>query len=219
MTSRIYSALILLFLSGSMFACSNLEVTEQKSIIESSVQIGAKNWKKVQGEGITLKLPPGFEGGNPSKDINTLEEQLKTVAPDYERKIAILKQNPGAIALLAFDTKKSPQEGVTSINVRPEKLDEELTVKDYLEIAKEQITPAYKIKEEEITAIDGREAGRILAEAEKNNTKIKQLFYVVQDGETFWLVTYSTTSEEFEERLPDFEKSIESMELEAKELS
>ncbi|MGC1245375.1 MAG: hypothetical protein WA865_04110, partial [Spirulinaceae cyanobacterium] len=108
----------------------------------------------------------------------------------------------------------APQQGVTSINVRPEKLDAELTLEDYLEIAKEQITPTYEIEEERVTAIDGHQAGRILAEAQKNGTQIKQLFYVLQDGETFWLVTYSTTAEEFEKRLPDFEKSIQSIKLE-----
>ncbi|MGB3691604.1 MAG: hypothetical protein WA999_02670 [Spirulinaceae cyanobacterium] len=213
MAFRIQSALIFLFLSGSIFACGEAEITKQPQV-NSPSQATEASWQKVQGEGITLNLPPGFAGGNPSTDINVLEEQLKTVAPDYENKIELLKQNPGAVALLAFDTQSAPQQGVTSINVRLEKLDAELTVEDYLEIAKEQISPTYEIEEERVTAIDGRQAGRILAEAQKNGTQIKQLFYVLQDGETFWLVTYSTTAEEFEKRLPDFEKSIQSIKLE-----
>ncbi|MGC1248110.1 MAG: hypothetical protein WA865_17990, partial [Spirulinaceae cyanobacterium] len=126
MAFRIQSALIFLFLSGSIFACGEAEVTKQPQV-NSPSQTTETSWQKVQGEGITLNLPPSFAGGNPSTDINVLEEKLKTIAPDYENKLELLKQNPGAVALLAFDTQSAPQQGVTSINVRPEKLDAELT--------------------------------------------------------------------------------------------
>jgi serine/threonine-protein kinase len=183
--------------------------TEAKTTSGSAVP--EAGWKAIAGEGIVLSLPGNYEGGNPSTDIEKIGEQLKAIAPDYNEKIQALKRNPEAIALIAFDP-QSPSVGtLTNVSITKQKATDGTTVEQYLKSAKEQLTPQYNVVEQKLVSLDQYQAGRMVAEATAGETPIKQLFYVVQDGNIVWLVTYSTTAAEFDQRLPNFEKSIRTL--------
>ena len=38
-------------------------------------------------------------------------------------------------------------------------------------------------------------------------TNGKELMYAIKNGNTFWVITYGTGADEFDQRLPEFEKS------------
>ncbi|MGK7876015.1 MAG: hypothetical protein AB4426_22765 [Xenococcaceae cyanobacterium] len=207
--------LVCLLLLGSIIGCSQTtpEATETTSSIESP-QAG---WKNIVGEGIILSLPQEYEGGNPSKekDIDEIEEILKAINPSYAERFQRIKQNPAAIALLAFDTQSNKTGLLTNVNVTIQKVDEGVTVEKYLERANSQLSSIYKIEEQEVVSIDKYRAGRIVATVEAGKTQIKQLVYTIKNDDTFWVVTYAATADAFNQQLPNFETSIQTFRLQS----
>ncbi|MBE9127939.1 MULTISPECIES: DcrB-related protein [unclassified Coleofasciculus] len=182
-------------------------------IEDAAVAAPEVGWKAIAGEGVTLSLPKHYEGGNPHTDINTIAAKLEKVSPGYSARLEAIKQNPQAIALLAFDPKTANSGFMTNVNITKEKVPTGVTIQQYLEAATQQLVERYEILEQKVVSIDPYQGGRIVAKSTTGETPIQQLFYIVQDGNTFWLVTYSTTVAEFDQRLPTFEQSIATLKL------
>ena len=169
-------------------------------------------WKVIQGKEVSLSLPESYEGGKPDTDLNKIIDQLKGIDPEYAEKIENIQQNPTEIALLAFDLQQAKSSGaIASVNVSQQEMPPEVTVDQFLKDAQEAISFAHQVLEQEVVSIADYQAARIVAEATTGEQPTKLLFYGVQNGNTFWLVTYSTTPAEFDQQLPNFEKSIRSI--------
>ncbi|HBL58299.1 MAG TPA: hypothetical protein DDZ80_07175 [Cyanobacteria bacterium UBA8803] len=173
-----------------------------------------QGWKTIAGAGVSLSLPEQYEGGNPSKDINKIAEKLEAIRPGYSARIESIKQNPEAIALLAFDAQNANSEFMANVNIAKEQVPNEVTIEQYLQAATQQLAAQYKILEQKVVPLEPYQAGRIVAESTVGETTIKQLFYTVKKGNMVWLVTYSTTPAEFDQRLPNFEESIRTLKIE-----
>ncbi len=176
---------------------------------ESSAK-SAEGWQVMKGQGVSLSLPENYTGGNPSTEIDRIAEDLEAIGPGYGSRVEAIRQNPEAIALLAFDPNSVESGFLTNVNVTREQVPEGVTVEQFLEAATQQIANQYNIVNQEVVSLEPYQAGKIIAEATVAEVPIKQVFYAVKDENTFWLVTYSTTLEEFDQRLPNFEQSIRS---------
>lgn len=185
--------------------------TQEKS--ESESESSAKSeegWQVMKGQGVSLSLPENYTGGNPSTELDRIAEDLESIEPGYGSRVEAIRQNPEAIALLAFDPNSVESGFLTNVNVTKEQVPEGITVEQFLEAATQQIANQYNIINQEVVELDPYQAGKIIAEATVGEVPIKQVFYAIKDENTFWLVTYSTTLEEFDQRLPNFEQSIRS---------
>jgi hypothetical protein len=168
----------------------------------------AATLKEIQGDGVALSVPANYEGGNPSTDLDEIAADLKAIDPNYEARIQAIEQNAETIALLAFDTQQSSSGFITNVNVSQQEVPAGITLEQYLQTATQQLSTQYNVLEQNIESQGEYRMGKIIAQPKTEQVPIKQLFYVVQQGETFWLVTYSTTQSEFDQRLPNFEQSI-----------
>lgn len=234
MTQQIRGILICLLLLGSTLGCGkatpeatkapqatqgteNADSTPSETTAQSPSPTTAQSpssttpqsgWKEIAGQGVALSLPANYEGGNPTTDLDEIGNKLKAIAPSYAERLEVLKQNPEAIAFLAFDPQSAKSGFLTNVNVTKEAVPADVTVEQYLQAASKQIAGQYKILEQKTISLEQYQAGRIMAEAKAGEITIRQLFYAVKDDKNFWLVTYSTTGNEFEQRLPSFEQSI-----------
>ena len=213
MTQCIRTILICLLLLGSIIGCTQTtpEATQTSPPIESP-QAG---WKNIVGGGIILSLPQSYEGGNPSTEIDEIEEKLIGINPSYAQRIQKIKQNPTAIALVAFDSHSDSPRLLSNVNVTAQKVDEGVTVEQYLDRTANQLSSIYEIEVQEVLSIDQYQAGRIVAALEAGETPFKQLIYTVKNNDTFWVVIYTTTTDAFNQQLPNFEKSIQSFRLQS----
>lgn len=221
--------LVCLLLFGSLVSCTEKtpQATETPNTPQASVTTPSpsplasapspvadqNSWKVLQGQGVTLSLPTIYEGGNPSTDSDRIAEKLKPISPDYATRIEGLKSNAGAIALIAFDPSTAKSGFMTNVNVAKQEVPPGTSVEQFLEAATEQLTGQYQIVEQKVVPLDLYEAGRIVTEATIGTTPVKQVFYTVKNGDHFWLVTYSTTAADFNQRLPTFEQSIRSFKV------
>ncbi len=191
---------------------------------ESSAQLATANagsWKTIAGNGVELSLPESYIGGNPSndKDLEAIAQNLKTIDPDFEKTVEALKKNSSAIALLAFDTQNAKSRFVTNVNITQEKLPVGTNIEQYLDNAVKQLSPRFRVVDQKVVSLEKYQAGRVVAETISGEIPIKNLYYVIQTGNEFWLVTYATTKSEFDRRLPNFEESIRTFHLSPSSIS
>ena len=172
-------------------------------------------WKTITGNGVSLSLPASYQGGNPSKDqdLDAIAQKLKTIDPEYEKNIESLKENASTLAFVAFDLPQDKSKFVTNVNIAMEKVPDATTVEKYLNAAVKEMSAHFQVTDQKVVSLDKYQAGRIVAEDTTTGTPIKYLFYLVQKGNNFWIVTYTTATNEFDQRLPNFEKSIRTFTL------
>lgn len=163
--------------------------------------------KKIEGNGVELSVPADFEGGNPSKDLDAIAQKLRPIDPKYEQKINELKENPSDYALLAFDPQSAKSGLPTNIAVTKRQARAKISVEDALSQATKQLPKWYEILEQKVVPLNQYQAGRIVAQAAIPNLAVKQLFYIIKNGDNFWVVTYTSKADNFDQLLPTFEQS------------
>ena len=100
------------------------------------------------------------------------------------------------------------------VNITKQDISDEETLDNYLQDEVDKLKEKYKIIEENIIDINQEEsAASILAEIKLDNTTMKQLFYIMKKNNEFWLITYSTKADKFEENLSIFKDSIKTIQF------
>lgn len=206
----IASCLLLLTLTG----CQNATNPEPPQTGSNPTETQS-DWQTIQGEGVSLALPPEYEGGNPSTDLDELEARLNQIGSEYAQQLQAIRQNPAAIALLAFDPNLSPDDQITNVNVIPIEKPPELSLADFTRQTAEQLSTGVEVIEQGVVQVGDREMGRIVVQDEVEGTIIQPLMYFVPDEERLWITIYATTADQFEQRLPNFEESIKSLSSES----
>lgn len=208
------TAIASIFLLLTLTGCQNAVDSETPENTVNSTETQSE-WKTIQGEGVSLSLPPEYEGGNPSTDLDELEARLNELGSEYAQQLQAIRENPAAIALLAFDPNVTPEAQITNVNVIPVEKPSEVSLEDFTRQTAEQLSTGVAVVEQGVVEVSDREVGRIIVQDEVENTTIQPLMYFVPDEERFWIVIYATTAAQFEQRLPDFEKSIQSFSSES----
>jgi hypothetical protein len=203
-------------LSPSTPAPTNTPVVQYPTPTESlPTATPIPGWKKFEGAAarggsVELWLPPNYLGLDPRKDLNLIIEDLKTLGPDYELLAEAIKQNQAAIALMAFDSELDDSGFLTNINITADQVISSMTLELLLESVVKQSPehPSYRFVEQGIVPLDRYQAGRIVMESDYSGARVKQLIYIILEDNTAWTITFTTSADEFDRRLPVFEQSI-----------
>ncbi|MEH2066717.1 MAG: serine/threonine-protein kinase [Nostoc sp.] len=164
-------------------------------------------WKKFEGGGAELWLPESYEGGNTSKNLDTLIRRLKSFGSEWEQVAQQIKQNPSAVSIWAFDSIKGDSGFLTNVIVTNEQVTSTINLETYLQEVSKQFPAQIRIVDIKTGLAGGYQVGRIITETSLGRSG-KQLYYVIKDGRTIWSVVFSTGIDEFEQRLPIFEASL-----------
>ncbi|TVQ51032.1 MAG: hypothetical protein EA366_16045 [Spirulina sp. DLM2.Bin59] len=172
------------------------------------------DWTTIEGNGVRLALPPDYTGGNPGTEFAQLKAKLNQINPNYAERFAAIEANPEAIALLAFDGKNVSAGFLTNVTIAAERVPEAVSLEEYVRAASNHLSQAYKIESQGLTQVGPYPAGQIVGViTADNDVEVRQLFYLIQAKDTFWIVTYATPASEFQQRLPQFQKSIQTLKL------
>ena len=200
----ILSSLLLL---GSIITWGNIPLNGNETAAPALLQFS--NWQQIEGKGVTLSLPTVYEGGNPELDLDEIIAKIAAISPESSRRMNVIKSNATSIAFLAFDTSKKSS-FITNVNIVQQSLPNPLTLEEYLDNSLQQLARFYQIQSSEMVSIGEYGGAKIIAQFQPEPTSIKQLFYLIPtNSTTFWIVTYTTTVEEFDQRLANFEASIQ----------
>ncbi len=230
MNRKIYGLLASLLLLGPAVGCAQAPAPEATATPAASAtpEAGASpdamtasqseqppiaGWKKLEGTGVELWLPDSYQGGDLNTDLNTIVAKLKALGPSFEATARQIEQNPSAFALWAFDSKTSQTGFLTNVNITVSRGLTAVSLEKYLEATAKQLPSAFKIQQSSVTSLDQGQAGRIVTEFELQGVRGKQLFYAVKQGDAFWTVVYSASVDDFDQLLPDFEKSARTLKI------
>ncbi|MDR9404519.1 MAG: hypothetical protein RI580_13880 [Halothece sp. Uz-M2-17] len=217
--SFLFGILILMTLSSCQdFSPRNPQVSSNNPTSASleAFDLSAENWQTMKGEGITLSVPETYRGGNPVRDLTNIETALTDLDQNYETRLQPIKQNLEQTALLAFDARSFTADALTNVNVVQQSLNQQTSLENYLATTVKQLQATHQIEEETIITHNQSSLGRIVANVTtQEGVSLKQLFYLQPQGETVWITTYTTPSSEFQGRLPNFEQSIASLDIQS----
>ncbi|NJO19123.1 MAG: hypothetical protein HC838_02265 [Spirulinaceae cyanobacterium RM2_2_10] len=168
------------------------------------------DFHEVKGNGVSLLLPPGYEGGNPQADIEAIANRLDGAGTEYEQLSEALRESKENISLIAFDTQQATAGFVTNVNIASQELPKALSAQEYIGVLANQLRDleGYAVQQTGVEVINGNEVGRLVVDIQVGDIEIVQLFYAIPNEQNFWLVRYSTPKQEFEQRRRDFEQSI-----------
>ena len=170
-------------------------------------------WEKFEGGGVELWLPESYEGGNLDEDLEVVVEGLRTLGPDFTQMADLIEQNPSMFVIWAFDSEVGNSGALTSVAVTTEKVLSAITIDTYLDAALDLFPPQFQVVERENVTLGDYPAGRLVIEFTISGSAGKEVMYAVKDGNTMWILTFGTGASEFNQRLPDFEQSVQSFEI------
>jgi hypothetical protein len=169
--------------------------------------VSIPGWEKFSAGGVELWMPGNFQGGDLANDLDVIVQRLRAFGPEYEQMANTIEQNPSAFVMLILDSNIGPSGFLTNVNVVKEQVSSTTSIDSYMKASTSQLTPlGFTILEQNNVQLGSNKAGRLVIQSDK--LKAKELMYVVKNKNTMWVITYATGIPDFANRLPTFEKSI-----------
>lgn len=186
-------------------------------ISETAINLDIKppqtGWQIFLGEKIAISLPENIEGGNPNRELQILTEKLKNLDCVTPKTTEKLDQNSKSISFIGFLPKCEASHLAVGINIISQKVSSEITLDQYLEKEVNKLKNKAQIIEQDIIKNNQLSVGRIISEIELDNLTMKQLFYVIPEDQNYWIITYTSTADLFEQNLPMFEASFKTFQV------
>ncbi|MBG1265854.1 serine/threonine protein kinase [Nostoc sp. WHI] len=188
---------------------ANTDSTSQQPFIsEENIPSGVpSDWKKFEGSGSELWLPPSWESG----DYRSMKKS-GSHNPQIEQFAQQVQQNPSAFPIFAFDSIKGNSGFLTNVIVSKEQVTPTINLETYLQEESKHFPAQIRIVDMKTASVEGYEIGRIITETSLGRSG-KQIHYIIKDGRTIWSVIFSTGADEFEQRLPILEASLRTFSL------
>lgn len=220
MAQSLHPWLLSVGLAGTLMSCQTAEpLATNVSIRETGSEAlaappdnksFAADFQTVVGNGVSLALPAGYEGGNPDRELETVAQQLEKAGEEHHSLSEALRERKQAIALIAFDEANTQSGFVTNVNITRQRLDRDTSLEVFLAAVVTKIeTLGYRVAESDTIDLQGEAAGRLVVEMTAGDQNIAQLVYAIPTTGAVWLITYSTPQDEFEARRAQFEASVE----------
>lgn len=170
-------------------------------------------WERFEAGGVELWLPESYEGGNLGADLDLIVDNLRSLGPDFEQIALIIEQNPSMYVIWAFDSEVGASGALTNMAITTERVLTAMTLDTYLDSALGQLPAQFQVVERGVVSLGEYQAGRLVLEFTISGVAGKELMYVVKDDNTIWVITFGTGAEEFEQRLPVFEQSVQTFRI------
>ena len=177
-----------------------------------------EDWECFLGQGFEIWLPASFVGGGDPADLVQVAELFRQQG--QEQMAASIEANIGLILFYALDTTvNNPNNFYSNVNVVKEQnsILSNWTIEDYVDISISQLNnmDGITLLESSEFSIPGFGAYRLVSEydlsillAMPGTSRAVQ--YLAKEGDTVWVLTYSTAIEEYDARMLDFDTSAAS---------
>ncbi len=161
------------------------------------------DWALLSADTVALWLPESFVGG--AVDIEAIREELADVNPDFADTADTI--DPDSVLFWAFDSEVEAGDPLTNVNITSEAVPDGETLASYFEAQVEALPTGIRVIEQELITVIGQDAARLIVEATVSGTRLRLIIYVYIQDETAYALTLTTAAAQFEERLPDFERT------------
>lgn len=205
MFKKIYLIFFNLLLIFTCVACN----PQEETTYNFNLTPPQESWQVFQGENLAIALPENFIGGNPTRELKNLTAKLKQLDCISDQTTEKLEQNVSkSFVFLGFLPECDGDHLAIDLNIINQKIKEDVTLDQYLQDEVNKLKNKYQILEQEIIKINNKNIGRIITQVKLEKLSLKQVFYIVPNEDTFFILTYSTPAEQFEQKFSIFEESI-----------
>jgi hypothetical protein len=169
-------------------------------------------WKRFESKGVSIALPDTFIGGDfTGADRELITENLKKLGSDFEQMAETIKNNPELYLLFSIDTEPTESGVYTNLNVVHEKVFSAMDPATYMKAVKKQLPAQFEVQSQEEITLFGEPAGRMIVEMSMAGQNVKEVMYLLKRGDYMYLITFATSSSDFETKLPMFEQSLQTL--------
>jgi hypothetical protein len=163
-------------------------------------------WSEFTVEGNSFWLPGVFEGGNIKDDRDRVIELFRSLGPACAATADTVTNAPGYSRLMIVDSSQcGTGDFVTNVAVGVEEVPRGVSPGDYLEGAINFLPRSFDVVEQGVVTIGEREGVRLVIEAMLGGISLSQLYVALPTDDSYWIVVFTTSPEDFDERRSEFE--------------
>jgi hypothetical protein len=179
---------------------------------QRTVEIPA-GWKLFDSDEFELYLPEQWEGGT--------EEELQDVIAVLKEQgqTALANQVEAGIPYLSFwgyDSETTGSDALTNVNIASESASF-TTLDKYMDLGYDQMADQYEqmgysfsVFEQDVVSLgSNKEVGRTIVVEEVAGFEVRMVQYIIKSGSVFWIITFTTSPEEFDQYIQTFDKAVE----------
>ncbi len=180
------------------------------AIAPAMAQAPTVPWKEVRGRGVTVQLPPSFEGGDLEGERPEVLQRLRLLGQDFEPTVRAIEANRSAFILYAFDRQRGPTGALTNLNIGFAKVPSNLPLATVVDLNLKELPKPFRVVSRQIQG----ETAILKLEATIETFRLSQLQYFVRRGNAVYVLTYTTERGEFPAREAVFRQSAASFRVE-----
>lgn len=170
------------------------------------------------GSDFELSLPERWEGGN-KEELDSVVEKLKDIGQDQlADKVEASKFD---LLFFGYDSEAAALGGSVNdftITGEPAAF---LSLDEYMELTYTSVEEVYekagykfKIVEKNVVHLGSyEEVGRVIFEQTIEGIKIKVAQYIIKHDSDFWVLTFTTGLEDFDQNIQAFDKAVETFKI------
>ncbi len=184
----------------------------------ASAAAAAPTVTEFNGSDFALSLPEKWEGGT-KEELDAVVENLKGAGRvQLADEVAASKKD---LLFFGYNSEEAAQEGsVSNLTITGEFADF-LSIEEYMELSYTNISELYTkagyefeiIKEDIIPIGNYDKTGRVIFEQTVEGIKTKVAQYIIKYKTDFWVLTFTTDMEKFDENVEAFDKTIETFKI------
>lgn len=170
------------------------------------------------GSDFELSLPERWEGGN-KEELDSVVEKLKDIGQDQlADKVEASKFD---LLFFGYDSEAAALGGnVNDFTITGEPA-AFLSLDEYMELTYTSVEEVYekagykfKIVEKNVVHLGSyEEVGRVIFEQTIEGIKIKVAQYIIKHDSDFWVLTFTTGLEDFDQNIQAFDKAVETFKI------
>ncbi len=166
-------------------------------------------WERVKSSSFEIWLPESYEVWDiTSENLDAIIEELSSRGPEFVGYIPFILQKPDVLKMIAAFPQISGNLSIQSMDSG-----EGWTIDEVVETLEFYLQTSGKILERELFKHNGCDAARLVHEFVEFGILEKQVMHLIKEESTLWTVSFTTSAEEFQQLLPEFEQSFKSFRL------
>jgi len=166
-----------------------------------------EGWKNLQADDISLWIPPSYIGGNPSQELDRIMAELEAVGSTFVRKASAIEEDPEQYELWALDSDVGSAGFVTTFFAIPYFLPDLDSSNDFLSEILINMPESTEVLSQEEFSSGRLDLARAIIDYPGD---IIQAMYVLKEGDTAWMMVFTTQDAELDVRLEVFDQIAQS---------
>jgi hypothetical protein len=166
-----------------------------------------EDWVLLEGAGVSLMVPPEFEGGSVEEMLGMLDQAETIMGDEFAAFFELARQNPDVYKLFAYAPTLLDGGVLTNINITGSPLPLSLPMESILELLPASFPESVEIVDSEVIRLgDYDDVGKITLEMEVMRVSQALVMYAFLIDEQLFAVTFTSSDDAFKEMEPLFDQ-------------